>query len=89
MLDETIRVEAFSACDPIAIGSATLLPVVRTIRLAIKGRNGVWCAAVKEPYAVIVRERSGGAVFGIGAGAASIEQLRAKVSDLDDWLARI
>lgn len=79
---ETWRVGA-----PVRVGAVTLAPIERVVIEAEAGALGLWCAAAREPYALVVRDAGGVRAVDAQAGPMSLEALREKVPELDRLLA--
>lgn len=74
------------ACEPIRIGSVTLLPIERvTLRTQATATHALLTAS-KQPVALVVRDSCGIRAIHFGA-ELSIEQMRAQIPELDDLFA--
>lgn len=74
------------ACEPIRIGSVTLLPIERvTLHTQTTATNALLTAS-KQPVALVVRDSSGIRTFHFGT-ELSIEQILAQIPELGDLFA--
>ena len=71
----------------LTLGAVALLPIERVVLHAHRMGRGLWCVALKEPYALIVRDAAGVRVVSAGAAAPALEALRKQIPDLDSLLA--
>ena len=72
---------------PIVCGAVTLLPVERMV-IARGGAGGRrWFMAALEPWALVVRDGDRVRVLGTGGDAASLDELRSGLPDIDAALA--
>ncbi len=72
---------------PLTFGSVSLLPIERVVLRADRREARVWYAAVKEPYALIVRDAGGVRAFDRNAETVPLGALREKLPGLDAVLA--
>ena len=89
MSERSAPADTLFAGAPLRLGSVTVLPIERIVRRSDRGDRGAWFTAIKEPYAVIVREADGTRAFAAGADAVSLEELRALVPELDALLSAL
>jgi hypothetical protein len=79
--------EVVRAGTPLKLGPVALLPVERVVLRADR-RDALACyAAVKELYALIVRDAEGVRALDCAAVTVPLEALREKLPDLDSVLA--
>lgn len=89
MPEDDIRRETLRAGTPLTVGAVALLPIERVVLHALRIHRASYCAARKEPYALIVRDAEGVRVIGVGAAAPTLEALRSQVPDFDSVLAAV
>lgn len=91
MLERTRHTETVRAGTPVTHGAVMLLPIERVVlhsgRGDDRGSTRVWFSAIKEPYALIVRDAGGLWAIDTDAAAVSLEALRQSVPGLDTVLA--
>jgi hypothetical protein len=87
MLERTSHTEIVRAGTPVTQGAVMLLPIERVELHSGWGNTRVWLSAIKEPYALIVRDAGGLWAVDIDAAAVSLEALRQRVPGLDTVLA--
>lgn len=89
MLEHTRRSETVRAGTPVTHGAVVLLPIERVVSHSSRGSTRLWFSAIKEPYALIVRDMGG--LWAIDADAALIplDGLCARVPGLDTVLAAL
>ena len=87
MLECTRRSETVRAGTPVTHGAVMLLPIERVVLHSGRGNTRVWFSAIKEPYALIVRDAGGLWAIDTDAAAVSLEALRESVPGLDTVLA--
>lgn len=87
MLERTRHTETVRAGTPVTHGAVMLLPIERVVLHSGWGNTRVWFSAIKEPYALIVRDAGGLWVIDTDAAAVSLEALRQRVPGLDTVLA--
>ena len=75
------------AGTPMRVGKTTLLTIERVVVRSGAGSLGAWFAAVKEPYALVVRDAGGIRSLALGETAVSLEALREEIAGLDAVLA--
>jgi hypothetical protein len=68
-------------------GAVTLLPIEHVVLHAYPINGRVWFSAIKEPYALVVRDAAGLWAIGSDPVAVSLERLRQSVPGLDGVLA--
>jgi hypothetical protein len=83
------REEALRAGAPVAVGPVTLVPIERVVLNAERGAGMAWFAALKEPYALIVRDARGLRAVDARAAPLSLDALRETVAGLDAVLAAL
>lgn len=81
------RSETLRAGKPFAIGGVTLLPIERVVIRVNRGHGRVWFAAIKEPYALALRDAGGIRAVDVDANAVPLEHLREKVPGFEAVLA--
>ena len=86
MAEPRRRLETLRAGAPLRVGSATLLLIERSEVLAELGARGAWLSAVKEPYALVLRDGEGVRAFPAGAAAVTLEELRERIPELEALL---
>jgi len=86
MPERTSHTETVRAGTPLRVGSVTLLPIERVVVHSDIGALGAWFTAVKEPYALVVRDAGGIRALDVGATAVSLEALREGIPGLDAML---
>lgn len=74
---------------PLRLGSVIVLPIERILRRWDRGDRGAWFLAIKEPYAVIVREAGGMRAIAAAEDAVTLEALRGMIPDLDALLGNL
>lgn len=89
MLERSVCVEHLRAGSPLTAGSITLLPIERVLLHAGRGDAYLWCAADKQPLALIVRDAGGMRVVAAGTEVVSLDALRERVPGLDRVLATL
>ena len=87
MLECTRRSETVRAGTPVTHGAVMLLPIERVVSHSSRGNTRVWFSAIKEPYALIVRDAGGLWAIDTDAAAIPLEALRERVPGLDTVLA--
>jgi len=87
MLERTHHTETVRAGTPVTRGAVMLLPIERVVLHSGWGNTRVWFSAIKEPYALIVRDAGGLWAIDTDAAAVSLEALRQTVPGLDTVLA--
>ncbi|WPC67073.1 hypothetical protein SBP18_00770 [Rhodoferax ferrireducens] len=87
MLERTRHTETVRAGTPVTHGAVMLLPIERVVLHSGRGNTRVWFSAIKEPYALIVRDAGGLWAIDTDAAAVSLEALRQRVPGLDTVLA--
>lgn len=87
MLERTRHTETVRAGKPVTRGTVMLLPIERVVLHSGRGNTRVWFSAIKEPYALIVRDAGGLWAIDTDAAAVSLEALRQRVPGLDTVLA--
>ena len=71
------------AGEPYTIGNVTLVLIERIYMQSEHGDIGYYLTALKEPYAIIIRDTKGIHVLNPEAKVISFEKLRQEVSGLD------
>lgn len=89
MPERTRHVETVRAGTPVTVGAVILLPIERVQLHAGRGNTGMWFSAVKEPYALIVRDAAGIWAIDSDAEAVSLQGLRQRVPGLDEVLGAL
>jgi hypothetical protein len=89
MPERDIQRETMHAGTPLTVGEVALLPIERVVFHAHRMHRGLWCAALREPCALIVRDAKGVRVVGVCAVAPTLEALRAQMPDLESVLAAL
>lgn len=87
MLERTRHTETVRAGTPVTHGAVLLLPIERVVLHSGWGNTRVWFSAIKEPYALIVRDAGGLWAIDTDAVAVSLDGLRERVPGLDTVLA--
>jgi hypothetical protein len=87
MFERTRHTETVRAGTPVTRGAVLLLPIERVVLHSGRGNTRVWFSAIKEPYALIVRDAGGLWAIDTDAAAVSLEALRESVPGLDTVLA--
>ena len=87
MLERTGHTETVRAGTPVTHGAVMLLPIERVVLHSGRGSTRVWFSAIKEPYALIVRDADGLWAIDADAAAIPLEALRQRVPGLDTVLA--
>lgn len=87
MLERTGHTETVRAGTPVTCGTVILLPIERVVLNSGWGNTRVWFSAIKEPYALIVRDAGGLWAIDTDAAVVSLEALRQRVPGLDTVLA--
>lgn len=91
MLERTRRSESVRAGTPVMRGTVLLLPIERVVlhsgRGDERGSTRLWFSAIKEPYALIVRDAGGLWAIDTDAAAISLDRLFERVPGLDSVLA--
>lgn len=87
MLERTHHTETVRAGTPVTHGAVMLLPIERVVLHSGRGNTRLWFSAIKEPYALIVRDAGGLWAIDTDAAAVSLEALRESVPGLDNVLA--
>jgi len=87
MLERTSHTETVRAGKPVTHGAVMLLPIERVVLNSGWGNTRVWFSAIKEPYALIVRDAGGLWAIDADAAAIPLEALRQRVPGLDTVLA--
>ena len=87
MFERTRHTETVRAGTPVTRGAVLLLPIERVVLHSGRGNTRVWFSAIKEPYALIVRDAGGLWAIDTDAAAVSLEALRQRVPGLDTVLA--
>jgi len=87
MLERTGHTETVRAGTPVTQGTVILLPIERVVLHSGRGNTRVWFSAIKEPYALIVRDAGGLWAIDTDAAAVPLEALRQRVPGLDTVLA--
>ncbi len=89
MPEHVIRRERMHAGTPLKVGPVGLLPIERVVLHAHCMRRGLWCVALREPCALIVRDAKGVSVVGAGVAPPMLEALREQIPDLNSLLAAL
>lgn len=87
MPERAAHSELMRAATPLTVGSVSLLPIERIVLHADRREAHAWYAAVKEPYALIVRDAGGVRALDRNAETIPLEALREKLPGLDAVLA--
>ena len=87
MPDNISATDSLLACKPIRFGEVTLLLIERVKLQSQSTATHAWIAASKEPAALVVRNSDGIRTIDIGT-ALSIEQIREKITELDDLMSQ-
>jgi hypothetical protein len=87
MPERNAHTEVLRAGAAMPFGAVTLLPIERVVLDARRGDGCCWFAAVKEPYALVLRDAAGIRAVDVHAAAIPIEMLRVRVPRLDVVLA--
>jgi hypothetical protein len=86
MLERSTHTEVVRPGTPVARGTVILLPIERVVLHTVRGNTRVWFSAVKEPYALVVRDAGGIWAINTDAVAVSLERLCQRVPGLDTVL---
>lgn len=89
MPERELPAETLRAGRPFTVGSATLLLVERVAIRSYSRPASVWFSAVKEPYALVVRDTEGVHAVEISGPRISLDDLRSRIPALDALLASI
>ena len=89
MPEHEIRRELTRAGTPLTVGPVTLLPIERVVLHAHRMRRGLWCVALREPCALIVRDAEGVRVVDASVATPTLEALRERIPDLENVLAAL
>ncbi len=87
MPERSEQTEVLRAGTTVPVGAITLLPIERVVLYARCDDRSWWFAAVKEPYALVLRDAGGIRAFDVRAAAIPIETLRTRMSQFDAVLA--
>ena len=79
--------EILVAGAAVSVGAVTVLPIERVVLRSRRGDGRWWFAAVKEPYALVLRDAGGIRVFDTDAIPIPIDSLRELFPRLDAALA--
>ena len=75
------------AAAPLRLGASTVLPIERVAVWSGRAAAGAWVSGAVEPYAVVVRGPDGARLVALAASAVTLEELRARVPEVDALLA--
>jgi len=75
------------AGNPVVAGKVTVIPIERCFIQSDTGDMGCWLSGLKEPFAIIVCDKTGIRAFDTEATEISIESLIQKIPDLGAVLA--
>ena len=89
MPEPDVRREHWRAGAAVRLGTASLLPVERTVTCVRDVPHGAWIATVHEPCALVVRDALGLRVLDAGGGAHSLQDLRERVPGIEPLLASL
>ena len=87
MPESHVRSETLRAGSPVSIGAVTLLFIERVVVHTSKEGFGAWFSAMKEPYAIIVRDNEGIRSIETETMRTSLEKLRKELPGFDTALA--
>jgi hypothetical protein len=86
MRERGAQMETFRAGRALTIGSATLLPIERTVTHAGRFMAHWWFVVAKEPHALVVRDAGGIRAIAVATAQVSLERLLEEVPGLDTVL---